>query len=189
MSKITLRHFCHDDLEPVRLWRNSPEVSNLMYGEHIITEAEHRSWFEQLKTDETKSYWIIEADQNAIGVSYVYDIDMKNLKASWGFYVVDQKARRSGVGYYVEIFMLYFAFEHLKLNKLTCEVLAENSAVWRMHEKIGFKREGFFRSHIRKKEVYHEVVHLALLRDEWLAAKQTHMERLGARNQIIPDFS
>lgn len=188
MPNATLRRFSDDDLEPVRLWRNSPDISGSMYGEHTITEAEHRSWFENLRVDDTKSYWIVESDRKAVGVAYIYDIDAKNHNASWGFYLGEKKARRSGVGYYAEIFMLYFAFEHLKLNKLICEVLAGNDVVWKMHEKIGFKREGLFRSHVKKKNLYHDVVRLALLQSDWLLIKDAHMKRLISRGQTIPDF-
>ena len=188
MPKITLRRFCDDDLEPVRLWRNSPEISSSMYGAHTITEAEHRTWFTSLKVDNTKSYWIIESDGRAVGVSYIYDIDSKNRHASWGFYIVDDRSRRTGAGYYVEVFMLHFAFEHLKLNKLSCEVLAKNNAVWRLHEKIGFRREGLFLSHISKAGKYHDVVRLGLLQREWLSIKQKHVDRLVARGQQLPNF-
>ena len=189
MPQITLRLFHDKDIDQIRTWRNSSVVSNWMYGEHVISETEHHAWFHNLKTDGTKKYWLIESDGRAIGVSYIYDIDSKNRHASWGFYIVDDRSRRTGAGYYVEVFMLYFVFEHLKLNKLNCEVLAENNAVWKLHEKLGFRREGLFLSHISKAGKYHDVIRLALLQSKWLSVKQKHLDRLLARGQQLPDFS
>ena len=188
MPQITLRNLHANDSDSILKWRNSPTVSDSMYGDHIISDTEHRLWFDSLSSDDTKRYWMIESDKTPIGVSYIYDIDQKNRHASWGFYIVENRSRRIGVGYYVEVFMLYFAFEHLNLRKLNCEVLFRNSAVWKMHEKIGFKREGLFHAHIKKAGAYHDVVRLALLQSEWALLKETHINRLSTRGQQLPEF-
>ena len=74
--------------------------------------------------------------------------------------------------------MLKYVFEELKFNKLVCEVFTSNHNVIKMHEKFGFRREGYFRNHILKNEIYHDVVTLALLQSEWQTIKDFHYKRI-----------
>ena len=62
--------------------------------------------------------------------------------------------------------MLAHVFETLRLNKLWCEVLAENTAVIGLHERFGFTREALLREHVMKSGARHDVVGLGLLRRE-----------------------
>jgi len=67
----------------------------------------------------------------------------------------------------VEYTMLKMVFEDLQMNKLSCEVLVENKAVINMHEKFGFRREAYFREHVIKNNVSHDVITLAMLKQDW----------------------
>ena len=63
--------------------------------------------------------------------------------------------------------VLDYVFDTLKLNKLLCEVFVDNDKVITLHEKFGFRRESYFREHIRKNGIYKDVIGLALLKREW----------------------
>ena len=60
-----------------------------------------------------------------------------------------------------------FIFDDLKLEKLNCEVLENNSAVIKMHKKFNFKDEGFKRSYIQKGNNRLGVNLLGITRKEW----------------------
>jgi RimJ/RimL family protein N-acetyltransferase len=70
-------------------------------------------------------------------------------------------------------------FERLELNRLWCEVLVENEAVWGLHERFGFTREALFRAHVRKAGVFRDVVGLGMLAADWPAAKAAALARLA----------
>ena len=61
-------------LEMVRNWRNSPEVSKYMYTNQYISEQDQVSWFEKVKDDSTKAYWVIKIGDKYVGVVNLYDI-------------------------------------------------------------------------------------------------------------------
>ncbi len=176
--QLYLRDIQSEDEERILEWRNLPEVSKYMYTDHSITVEEHRKWFEKIKTDPTKRYWIIVCDGQDVGLSNIYNLDVSNQRCYWAFYIVSPDVRGKGVGSFVEYSMLHYVFDELNLNKLCCEVLAFNEQVTNMHKKFGFKEEGFFRKHILKDGQFVDVVSLAMLRNEWEMLKTDIEDRL-----------
>jgi RimJ/RimL family protein N-acetyltransferase len=60
-----------------------------------------------------------------------------------------------------------FSFEHLGLNRIWSYYMVRNPASGRVLAKVGMKREGLLRQHVRKNEVFEDVVARGLLREEW----------------------
>lgn len=184
MHVIRLRDVQPEDKDLLRGWRNLPEVARYMYTDHFITPEEHEQWFVRAMQDPARRYWIIQCDGEDVGLVNLYDIDFKNRRCSWAFYVASPNVRGKGVGSFVEYTVLEYVFETLKLNKLCCEVLAFNDAVVKMHKRFGFEQEGYFRQHVFKKDGPHDVVCLGMLRSEWEARKEEITARLRAKGLI-----
>lgn len=163
----SLRDLCSEDMDMIREWRNLPKVSDFMYTDHVISPEEHAAWFARIARDTSCKYWIIVCDGEDVGLANLYNIDRKNRRCYWAFYVVSPNVRGKGVGSYAEYAVLSYVFDELKLEKLCCEVLAFNRGVVEMHRRFGFIQEGLFRKHIFKKGEFHDVVCLAMLRAEW----------------------
>ena len=62
------------------------------------------------------------------------------------------------------------------------ETTAGGAEVIRMHEKFGFRREGYFRSHVKKDGQHLDVVALGLLRSEWKLLKAGLYAHVYARS-------
>ena len=160
-------------------WRNAPDVARYMYGEHLIGEAEHARWLEAALTLEDRRYWIIELDAAPVGLANLARIDLQAGRCEWAFYLAEPAVRGRGVGAGVEWLVLGYVFETLGLRKLWCEVLADNTAVIRLHERFGFVREALLREHVVKGGAPRDVVGLGLLRAEWPAVKAAMAPRAG----------
>ena len=65
--------------------------------------------------------------------------------------------------------MLALGFEKLNLNKIVAHHFARNPYSGRVLEKIGMRREGFFRRHTRKWDGYEDIVAYGILREEFEA--------------------
>jgi UDP-4-amino-4,6-dideoxy-N-acetyl-beta-L-altrosamine N-acetyltransferase len=169
---IELNPLTREDLELVRAWRNSPEVSAYMYTDQEITREQQASWFERIKDDTRSKYWIITYGEKKVGLVSLTDISSVLQSCSWAFYLGDTSIRGAGIGLKTEYNVLRYVFEELKLNKLRCEVFVFNDKVIRMHEKIGFRREAYFREHCPKNGKFEDVVGLAMLRSEWESTKE-----------------
>jgi len=179
-----LRELRVEDQEMIRGWRNNPDIRKYMYTDHEISAEEHRAWFSLAMGDPTRKYWIIVCDGEDVGLVNLYNIDPKNRRCYWAFYVVSPNVRGKGVGSFAEFSALRFVFEDMRFKKLCCEVLAFNQGVVRMHTSFGFTQEGLFRQHILKEDVFIDVVCLAMLREEWEARKAELEQRLKAKSVI-----
>lgn len=181
---IRLREVQPGDNTQMLEWRNLPEVAQYMYSDHTITLEEHEMWFDHMLGDHTKKYWIIELDDEGVGVANITGIDKKNRLCFWAFYLASPNVRGRGVGSFVEYFVLRYVFEELELNKLCCEVLRFNEGVIQMHKKFGFQQEGLFRQHIFKDGEAYDVVRLAMLRQEWFEIKPEIENKLREKGLI-----
>lgn len=182
-----LRPVTQADADRMLAWRNQPDVAQWMYSDHVITPDEHEAFMARALGDPTRRYWIIELDGEPVGLANLAEISQNDRKASWAFYLADPATRGKGLGAFVEVFVLDFAFRRLGLDKLCCEVLIENEAVWKTHESFGFVREALYRAHVWKAGVPRDVVGLGLLADEWEAVRPASVARLRAKGFEIGD--
>lgn len=181
MTDIKLREFKAEDIEMVRNWRNSKEVSQYMYTENHISSEQQKLWFEKISKDSSAQYWIIEYEGKPLGLVSITEISHVFDSCFWAFYLGDSSVRGAGIGSKIEYNILKYVFEELGLNKLRCEVLTTNPSVIAMHEKFGFRREAYYRDHVRKGDQYFDVVGLAMLKREWLQLKEFHYNRIYIR--------
>lgn len=167
MTDIKLIELSKNDIELVRNWRNSNEVSSYMYDEDYITDEQQVVWFDKIKNDDTSIYWIIEFKKKQIGLASITGINKILNSCYWAFYIGDTSIRGAGLGGKIEYNVLEYVFNKLKMNKLRCEVFMSNSKVVSMHEKFGFRREAYYREHCVKGGKKLDVVGLAILQSEW----------------------
>jgi hypothetical protein len=172
MNDIELVDLHIDDIELVRNWRNSKEVSSYMYSSSIISEEDQKKWFEKINQDPTCKYWIVTYKGKKVGVASITNISNLFKSCYWAFYLGDTSIRGAGIGAKIEYNVLEYVFEELKLNKLRCEVIVTNEKVIKMHEKFGFRREAYYREHFFKENNPFDVVGLAMLNNEWKQMKE-----------------
>lgn len=170
---LKLKKIQEEHLEMVRNWRNSPDVSMFMYTNDYITEEDQKKWYGKIKNDPSKKYWVVDLENSYVGVVNIVDIDLRNRRCFWAYYLADSSVRGKGLGKIIELNIIKYVFEVLNLNKLCCEVFAFNEKVVKIHEKFGSKIEGTFRQHIYKDNQFHDIICMAILRDDWNQIKET----------------
>lgn len=178
---IELEILTFEDIELVRNWRNSLEVAQYMYTETEISAENQLKWFENISLDNSSVYWIIKYDGKKLGLASLTGINLNLGSCYWAFYLGNDIPRGSGVGSKIEFSVLEYVFNDLKLNKLRCEVMIFNDKVISMHEKFGFRREAYYRQHVKKNGKWIDVVGLAILKDEWAKLK-SGMQEIIFRN-------
>ncbi len=185
---VILRPLTAADGPKVLDWRNSEAVAPYMYSDHQITLAEHQTWLAAALRLPDRAFWVIELDGAGVGLANLARIDLVNRRCEWAYYLADPATRGQGVGQAVEFAMLSHVFETLKLNRLWCEVLVENEAVWTLHERFGFTREALFRDHVIKSGRGRDVVGLGMLARDWPAARDAALARFQARGTAPARF-
>ena len=170
---MRLRTLTIDDADRVFAWRNDPSIANMMFTNDPIEWSEHLAWLERVLNSPTSTYWMIEHDDRPVGVANLVDIDLHNSRCAWAYYIGEPETP-GPVGLAVEFEIMAIVFADMGLNKLTSEVLAFNDRVIRLHEHVGFVREGVLRDHIRRADGVFDVVVLSMLREEW---QERHSKR------------
>lgn len=161
-----LRPITEVDLEKILVWRNSERIRMNMYTDHIITMEEHKAWFERQKQSKSSVYLIFALNGEPAGLVYFTDIDRKNGRSFWGFYLGEEDLPR-GSGTALGWLGLDYAFDRLATRKLCGEVFAFNTSSINFHQKLGFVQEGRFLKHVLKNGGFEDVISFALFREDW----------------------
>lgn len=183
---MTLHLLTREDLETVRIWRNSEEVSKYMYSSPEISAEQQVAWFEKISQDSSKRYWIIRYGDRPIGLVNIANIDLHNRHCNWGFYFGVTDLRGKGLASQVEFNVLRYVFDVLELNKLYCEVFEWNKNVVALHSKFGFRREGYFREHVMKDGVLQDIVFMGVLKRDWKTIRSYYVEKLYGGEDNLP---
>jgi len=168
-----------DNLELVRNWRNQEEIRNFMFTNHIISQEEHRTWYNRIKKNPSVEYWIFsEDDAKKAGLVYLYNVDLINRLAFWGIYIGDLSLNNKGIGSKVQFAVLDYVFIKMALNKLSCEVFTFNNKALHFYKKFGFVEEDLFKQQVFRDGQHYDVLRLTMFRDDWLNKHRKRMKTI-----------
>lgn len=165
------RNICEEDINKVLKWRNSDRIRACMFTDDIITEEQHLTWFQKVIKNDSDIIKIFLVQNRPVGVVSFTDIDKRNNKCSWGFYLGEEDLPK-GTGLVMGYLGLEYAFEQMNVRKLCGQVLATNTASIKFHQKLGFSEEGRFLRHILKNNEYVDVICYAVFKDNWQNIKK-----------------
>ncbi|MET3698888.1 UDP-4-amino-4,6-dideoxy-N-acetyl-beta-L-altrosamine N-acetyltransferase [Bacillus oleivorans] len=171
IEKYQLQDIEEGQLEVVLKWRNSEHIRKYMYSDDYITFEDHVNWFKNIKKDTSKIAKLLMYDGNPIGFVQFTNIDERNSKCYWGFYIGEKNAP-PGSGTALGLLALHYIFEEFPIRKLCAEVLDFNTVSLNYHKKFGFIEEGRFIKHVFKNDRYVDVISMALFKDKWSERKQ-----------------
>ncbi|YAL82535.1 GNAT family N-acetyltransferase [Dermacoccaceae bacterium W4C1] len=167
-----LRPATEDDLEPIRRWRNHPEVQAVSLQRHEVTPQMHAAWWAAVSADPSRLVLIYERGERPCGVVTFFDIEATTTtegaprrSAMWGYYL--DNAGLNEIGALLPAWMqiqreaVRYADTELDLDVLEGEVLEHNEAVRRMNLRNGFVEVG-----TREQEIDGEPATVHLIRRE-----------------------
>ena len=166
-------------IEPVTLadksklleWRNSVEVSEWMYTNHVISETEHTAWFEQMLNNEATKYWKIVVDSTPVGAVVLSEINSVDQTCSWAIYLGESSARGLGVAQAACLLSLNFAFDALNLRLVRCSAIAENVRAISLYKQVGFVSQPSDAEFVQRGESNLAIVKLELSDSAWKSGK------------------
>ena len=167
---MSLHAFGEEYCELVRNWRNSREVYyNLFTWVHITPEMQKQWYDSKTRSGEINNYFIIKENKNStpIGLIYAGAVELAHQRATFGFFIPDEKSRLPGFAMEAEFLFLNYQFDHCNLNKITCDVFLFNEAVVNMHKKFGFEVEGHLKEHIMHDGTLKDVILLGLRKSRY----------------------
>jgi RimJ/RimL family protein N-acetyltransferase len=172
-EKIVLRPIERADVDALLPWVNDPEVTRtLLIHRPMNREAEIEFIDRMTKSEQDVVLGIaLNAGERLIGATGLNQIDTRNSHCQFGIFIGDKGEWGKGYGTEATRLITGFAFATLNLNRVWLHVTAENAAGIRAYEKVGYRREGVLRQALYKEGRYHDLVTMAILREEWGAGR------------------
>lgn len=128
------------DRDRVLGWRNHPQVRERSFTSHRISAEEHARWWRAVAEDPDRKLKIFEWNERPSGV-VTYELEDDG-SALWGFYLdvegLEERAELLPAWFAIFEEGIDYAFETLGVGRLHGEVLTDNTAVLRLHERFGF---------------------------------------------------
>jgi ribosomal-protein-alanine N-acetyltransferase len=167
-ERLRIRHFTADDWEAVHSYTSDPGVM-IYLPEEVMTEEQTRQFVAESMTEEGQAYAVfLRAEDRLIGqigfhpwyASRIYEI-------GWVFH---PRFHRQGYATEAAAALLRYGFESLQVHRVIATCQPENTASWRVMEKLGMQREGHLRKCIYRDERWWDEYFYALLEEEWFSA-------------------
>lgn len=140
-NTLILRPLSPNDAEMTLAWRNRDDVRNSMFNTDIVEHDQHANWIERVLRDPLKVYLVYERNDLPLGVVGLTFHDNKMTEAEWSFHIGAVLAPTGSGGQMLKLALRHF-FEQLKGGILHAEVIENNKASLRLHEKLGFVYKG-----------------------------------------------
>lgn len=177
-NTVLFRDFEERDIDFVHQCKNDKKLNSLIVGPfRPLTREEAVNWVHVCmgEHDDFK-FWAVctnDEEKRIVGWVSVSEIDHSNQSACfYGIFIGDNEYRDGRAWIESYLFVYEYVFEKLNLNRLYGSNLEEQKASYCMGLAMYEKLEGIARQAIFKDGRFHNVVYMAILRDEYLAHKR-----------------
>jgi RimJ/RimL family protein N-acetyltransferase len=165
---VTLRRARADDVDAFLAIEADPHIHEMFGGSRDTFEPVSRGAAEAMvkRLNEHPFAWVIEHGV-VIGEARLDRVDFHDKRASFAIGILDVRYLGKGLGTEATRLVLRFAFEQLKLHRVSVRVLAYNRRAIRAYEKCGFVIEGREREAALVNGEWHDDVMMGLLEHEF----------------------
>jgi RimJ/RimL family protein N-acetyltransferase len=172
-ERVRLRAVEPSDWETFFAWNQDDNTARRLYAVQFPQSQEAvRRWVEKRamrEPDDDTFHFIIESLAGEIAGSIAtHDCDRRHGTLSCGLNVLPEH-RCKGYASEAIVIMLRYYFLELRYQKATAHVYSFNDASLRLHERLGFQREGQLRRMIYAGGAYHDEVVFGLTVEEYVA--------------------
>lgn len=144
-ERVSLRTFEEEDLPFLRDGVNDRKVWRSLGGQTLPSNlAQERTFFERLNRDDDALALVVTTAERRVGMVELDPIEWEPGRAALSFWIHPD---HQGNGYATDAIrtLARYAFDHLRLHKLTAEAFAFNEGSKRVLDRVGFREEGVLR--------------------------------------------
>ncbi len=171
----TIRFAQASDAERYYLQNYNPldkETARLTGCKENFSKAEVISFFLKSIRDKDRCFFlIISPDNRIIGETVINEIDSHTNSANFRICIFQSSEQGKGIGTWAVEATRDFAFEILKLHRLSLDVFSFNTRAEKCYLKAGFKREGVLRDAVLNGNEYADDILMSILENEWAELK------------------
>lgn len=169
-ERLVLRGFTLNDAPVVCRLAGDYEVSRRClnipypYPEEVAVNwiTNHLEWYKSMN----QVIFAVCRDDLVIGACGLA-LEMEHFRGELGYWIGTEF---QGMGYATEAAkaVVEYGFSDLCLNRITGSCITWNKQSYRVFEKIGFKREGLLRRHVKKDDCFEDIILCGLLKDDFV---------------------
>ena len=179
-----LRPLCLDDIPTVTAWME--DIEDLaMFDRRLVVPLDSASmeleWRDSIVAREPRSsYWFMIQDEDKleVGLAGLTEINLVHGSALMPMFIA-RSARNQGIAVRTRAVLLDFAFDQLRLVRITSLHRADNEASRRLSETCGFQEEGRIRNGWNAGGRYVDQMICGLLAEEWREQREVLRGKLG----------
>lgn len=131
----------YDEKIMILEWRNHDNIRKWMYNSKPIPKETHLKFIENLELDKNNRYFLVQKNNENLGVIYFHNIDFTSKNTYFGLYV-NPYINVSGIGSLLEELCQEYAFDVLQVNTLSLEVFSNNIKAIKLYKKYNFNEIG-----------------------------------------------
>ncbi len=169
-DRLYFRPIDREDSDTLIAWRNDPDIWKTLAQINPLNRIREAEYIDSLyKPGGDALFCITLRDgDKAIGMVGLHAINAIARSATYGILIGDKKQQGQGYGIEATRLMVQYGFEELNLNRIELCVFAEHELGFHVYKQAGFIEEGRMREAYYRNGKYHDVIHMAILRREWL---------------------
>lgn len=182
---VDLRPLMTDDAGLTHRWRQGNRAVNLNQAAGSLDSQ--RDWIRS-RPDSEYNFIIALKDGRAVGMLSLVGVDLVNLHAEPGRFLIGEEAATRGVPAAVEAMkLLYeFAFDTLGLVRVHGTIASDNKAMLKWQNYLGMKIEGRLRNHYFINGHFQDAICVGLLEEEYRKITLPRMRALIAAGRTNP---
>jgi len=146
-SRLIIRPFQELDFLSLFEYLSNPTIYRFEPGEPITLEKAKEL---AIKRSHNNDFWavVLKSTEKLIGQLYFVQIEPREF-LTWELgYVFNPVFHNQGFASEASDALIRYGFEHFGIHRVMAHCNPENVASWKVLEKVGMKKEGFFRKNI-----------------------------------------
>lgn len=167
---VTLRPIEEEDIEFIREMINDPYMEgNIVGWAYALSRKDQKEWYKSFTNSDSHIRFIIETEADGVvGLTGLANIDWKNGSVMGaGIRIANEGQRSKGIATDAYMTLMKYAFEELRLHRVSASALDFNIPSLRFLKKVGFKQEGICRECVYKNGKYHNMIYFGILKSEY----------------------
>jgi len=167
MNNISLRVLEKEDTDFLHRLFNDPAIMAYWFDEAYHAKAKIEANFDKFKADQTQRRFILQNDNEPLGMVALYEIDFVHRKAEFAI-MLDPTKQGNGYALPATKLAIDYAFKTLNLHKLFLIVDEKNEKAIHVYKKAGFQPEATLKDEYFVNGSYHNAVYMSILQEDYL---------------------
>ncbi|WP_155590380.1 GNAT family N-acetyltransferase [Lysinibacillus cavernae] len=164
-QRLLIRTFEAQDVKAIYSYMSDKNVMHYM-PEGVLNEAQVQKFITENSGEQAKHYAIVLRDQQQVIGHMVFHryFGEHTYEVGW---VLNPTYHNHGFASEAAHAVIDYGFTKMKLHRIIATCQPENIASFRVMEKIGMRREGFFKKCIPHRDAWWDEYYYAVLQEEW----------------------